>query len=489
MTNSPTMATARMGIIMPREDKALLEQIKNDMIKHQLLRKGDGVVVGLSGGADSVCLLKVLLEFKEDFSLTLTAVHVNHGLRGHESDEDQAFVERLCKDWNVSLKTFRVDLKQMSHDQGSSLEEAGREIRYKLFHQVMEETGAGAIAVAHHREDQAETIMLHILRGTGLDGLCGMNIKQGPVIRPLLNVGRAQILEYLEANGIPFRIDSSNLTDEFTRNRIRNVLFPMIQEMFSVDPSNQLLRLSHIIREDQDFIETVAQEAYLRVLLSEDGKVELSLKELQNFPTAIIKRIIRRAWERINTNRKNLERVHVDQIAALCQDGRTGKRAPLPKGFEARISYDKLIFEKQAIQAQKPYAYPISYEGITEAEQAGGVLHAELISGEEAFGRYGNPDTLRENAFIQLFDYDKLECGITLRNRKDGDRIRPYGSGGEKKLKDYFIDQKVPWDERSRIPLVAKDQRIVWIIGMRTSEDYRARWDTKEVLVLSWEGL
>ncbi len=468
---------------------SLLEQIRKDIIKHSLLQKGEGVVVGLSGGADSVCLLKVLSEFRNELELNIIAVHVHHGLRGREADEDQAFVEALCASWGIALKTFRVDLKRLCHEQGGSLEETGREVRYRLFREVMEETGANTVAVAHHREDQAETLMLHILRGTGLDGLCGMNMKQGYVIRPLLNAGRAQILRYLEANGISFRIDSSNLTGEFTRNRIRNVLFPMIQEMFGVDPTTQLVRLSHIVREDRDYIEEAAEKAYQVVLLSENDHIELSLKDLQSFSASIIKRIIRRAWERINTNRKNLEQVHVDQIMELCRSGHTGKKIRLPKGIEARISYDKLIFSRQEIEAQEPYTYPIPDEGTIRAQQAGGILHAALLPGNEAFLLYGNPDTIKENAFIQLFDYDKLKCGITLRNRNDGDRIRPYGAGGEKKLKDYFIDQKVPWDKRSRIPLVAIDQRIIWIIGMRTSEDFRARPDTQRVWVLSWEGL
>lgn len=468
------------------DNKNLLHQVKNDILKHRLIEKGAGVVVGISGGADSVCLLKVLKELEEELDLRLTAVHVHHGLRGEEADGDQEYVRELCEKWDIVLKIFRVDIKALSLEQKVSLEEAGRVARYSIFNQVFEETGASCIAVAHQKEDQAETIMLHILRGTGLDGLCGMNMKQGSVIRPLLNSSREQILHFLDENKISFRVDSSNLASDYTRNRIRNVLFPMMQDMFRVNAATQLLRLSNLAREDRELLENVSEKAYDSVILNDFDDVEISLKDLKSFPVAIVKRIIRRAWEKINKNRKNLEQVHVDQILNLCQNSFTGKRTLLPQGFEARVSYDKLIFSKQEAIAHESYCYPVAIEGITRAQQARCTIHASLMTPKQAFSRYGLPETIKENDRIQLFDYDKLNGGITLRNRRQGDKIRPYGSGGEKKLKEYFIDQKIPREKRSDTPLITQENRVIWIIGMRTSEDFRADHDTKKVMVLSW---
>ena len=446
------------------------------------------MVAGVSGGADSICLLKVLKEFQNPMNLKIFAVHVHHGLRGKEADEDQNFVEELCEKWDIPLKTFKVDIKGLSREQGISLEEAGREARYRLFNQVLDETGANYIAVAHQQEDQAETIMLHILRGTGLDGLCGMSPKQGRIIRPLLNSSRAQILRFLDENKISYRVDSSNLDSDYTRNRIRNILFPTIQEMFMVNPANQLLRLSEIVQGDKDFLENTAEKAYNSVRLNDTNEVEISIDELKIFHPAIIKRIIRHAWEKINKNKKNLEQIHVDQILDLCMKNHTGKRIMLPQGIEARVAYGKLIISKQQFRLEETYSYKIEIEGVTKALKAGGTLHGNIMAAAVAFTQYGSPEIIKENNLIQLFDYDKLSGGIILRNRKPGDLIRPYGSSGEKKLKEYFIDKKIPREKRDRVPLVVQGDRVVWIIGMRTSQDFRADHDSKKILVLEWRN-
>ena len=470
-------------------DFNLIEEVKKDIQKYGLLHKGAGVIAGISGGADSVCLLKVLKELKDEFRLRLTAVHVNHGLRGEEADKDQAYVEELCGQWEIPLRIFREDIKSLSRQRKISEEEAGREIRYGRFEQVMNETGSSCVAVAHQREDQAETIVLHIFRGTGLDGLCGMSMKQGRVIRPLLNISRDQILRFLSENNISYRTDSSNLTNDYARNRVRNVLFPMMREMFAADPVKQITKLSYLLKNDRDFLNLTAGEAFENILISDSENVEISLKKLNNYHEAIAKRIIRIVWERINKTRKNLEQIHVDEVYQLCRRGTTGKRVILPNGFEARLSYDRLIFSKRKAASRRVYAYPIVMEGITRADEAGGFLSSELLSAEEAFLTYGPPETIRENSHIQLFDYDKLKSGIILRDRKEGDRIRPYGSGGKKKLKEYFIDQKIPREERSGIPLVASGNQIVWVVGRRTSAEFRAQKSTGRVLALSWHKL
>lgn len=467
-------------------DDILLKTVKNDIHRHKLFAKGEGLVLGVSGGADSVCLLSVLKELQREYALRLTAVHVNHGLRGEESDRDQCFVEELCRLWEVTLKVFQADIAELSRKHGTTLEEAGREVRYSFFNQVLEETKANSIAVAHNREDQAETVMLNLLRGTGLDGLCGMRFVQGKVIRPLLNVSRAQIVQYLSDRSISFRTDSSNLSNDYTRNKVRNVLFPAIQDLFGIHPVNPILKLSKLLQEDRDYLDEAAEKAFLSALITDSNDVELSIEKLKTFPPALSKRIIRRGWEKIKGSRKNLEQVHVEQIMNLCNNGHTGKKIQLPEGVAARVSYDRLILSKQREKVQNPFSYKVEREGKTLVQEVKGLLSAEILPGPEAFERYGPPDKIKENSLLQLFDLDRLEGEITVRSRKDGDRIRPHGLGGEKKLKDFFIDQKVPQETRSRIPLLTRDNRVVWIVGMRTSDDFRARNDTRNVWVLSW---
>jgi len=473
---------------MTMDDKSLVEQVKNNILSKSLLEYGDRIIVGISGGADSVCLLKILLELKDEFNLNLIAVHVNHGLRGTEAQHDQSFVEELCKDWGIPLKTYFVNIKVLSKKMGVSEEEAGREARYRIFKKVLKNTGYDYIAVAHNRDDQAETVMLNILRGTGLDGLCGMVMKQGEIIRPLLNISRRQIIEYLESNKLSYCTDSSNKSSEYTRNRVRNELFPEIRRLFGIDPVNQLYRLSILVGEDKDLLEQVTRNSYDAVVLEDEDDVVLSATGLRTLSNAVVKRIIRMAWEKINKSKKNLESVHVDQIITLCQNNRTGKKVKLKNGIEVLLSYDRLIFKKAGKKYVKPYSYSVNMEGFTEVKELNAVLEARILNNNE-ISQLGDFSLVNETSLIQFFDLDKLNDNIVIRSRLDGDRIRPYKSNGEKKLKKFFIDQKVPGEKRDTIPLVALGNKIVWIVGMRTSEDFRARKDSKKILMLSWSKL
>ncbi|MGI6084415.1 MAG: tRNA lysidine(34) synthetase TilS [Acetivibrionales bacterium] len=470
------------------DSKSFVEQIKNNILERNLLSRGDKIIVGVSGGADSVCLLKVLLEIKDEFDLSILAVHVNHGLRGDESFHDQSYVTELCNNWGISVKTFFVDIKALSKKLEISEEEAGREARYKLFGKVLKNTDADYIAVAHHLDDQAETVMHNIIRGTGLDGLCGMSMKQGKIIRPLLNIPRSQIIKYLENNNINFCTDSSNKSFDYTRNRIRNVLFPEINRLFGVDPANQLFKLSTLVSDDRDFLDQETKRAFEAIVLSDSDELVLSATGLRNLSNAIEKRIIRLAWERINSSRKNLESVHVDQIITLCRNNRTGKKVVLKNDIEVLLSYDRLIFKKTGKKDYWPYSYYINMEGFTKVPELQAVLEAKVITGGN-LSYMGDIEQVPENSLVQFFDLDKLDGEAVVRNRLAGDKIRPYKGAGEKKLKDFFIDKKIPGEKREMIPLVARGNRIIWIVGMRTSEDYRARKDTKNVLMLSWSYL
>ncbi|NMA67449.1 MAG: tRNA lysidine(34) synthetase TilS [Clostridiaceae bacterium] len=471
-------------------DDNFIRIIRNDILRNNLFQKGSGIVIGVSGGADSVCLLKVLKDLQAEFDLKLTAVHLNHNLRGKEADEDQAFVQELCSKWNIDLKIFNKDVNELAKEKKISVEEAGRIARYSLFNKVLKDCKAQYIAVAHQKEDQAETIMLNILRGTGLDGLCGMGIKQGNIIRPLLNVSRKQIEEYLEKNNVPFCIDSTNLDSDYTRNRVRNELFPIIQNMFGADPVSQLVKISAVVQNERDFLEAEAMAAYNKVISKDFSKdselINISLEKFNSFPLAIKKRIIRIAWEKINKDRKNLEYIHVEQVLNLCENRTTGKKVELPRGIEVKVSYGCLIFSPKYSQELSSFSYPIQLNGITEAVDAGGILKSEVMSAADAFKIYGSPERIKENDYNQLFDYDKLNGKLILRSRAQGDVIKLSGLGGEKKLKKFFIDQKIQREKRDKIPLVAKDNQIVWIVGMRISEEFKAKKETKNVLVLSW---
>lgn len=471
----------------------LLEKVKNDIGRQNLLEPGAKIIVGVSGGADSVCLLKVLLELKNEFGTELLAVHVNHGLRGEEADRDQDFVVDLCREWSVPVRVYSVNIKKLSEKLGISEEEAGRTARYRIMENVRQKAYFDLIAVAHNRDDQAETVMMNILRGSGIDGICGIPAKRDRIIRPLLNISREEIEKYLNENKISFCTDSSNKGLEYTRNRIRNELFPRIRELFEVDPVNQLVRLSKLALEDREFLEDTAKRLYDDIVVSDTGEVVLSAAGLRSLSDAMLKRIIRIAWERISSSRKNLEAVHVERIADLCRSGHTGQEVCLPKGFTAVISYDRLIFKKRGKKISRPFSYPVIREGRTMVYEVNGALDSKVLSREE-FMEKGYQEKTKENSLVQFFDLDRLGNGAEIRSRREGDRIRPYAGKagekghtvGEKKLKEYFIDKKIPADERDMIPLVALGNRVAWIIGMRTSDEFRAREDTKNIWMLSW---
>ena len=471
------------------QDNALLQQVKKDIRDHGLIRPGSHVVAGLSGGADSVCLLYVLWQLSREYALSITAVHVNHMLRGTESDADEAFAVDLCRRWDIPIRVFRADIAEISRTSGLSEEEAGREVRYGYLSQVLREASADVIAVGHHYEDNAETVMLNILRGCGLEGLAGMDYKSGSIIRPLLGIRRSQIEAYLNQEGIPWRTDSSNASCKYVRNRVRNLLFPAIKEQFGCDPVPVLNRLSVLARRDEAYLAAQARRIFDEISREEGVEVSLDAGVLCRLNKAISSRIVRLAWEKATGSLKGIESVHVDDVLRLCRESGTGKRLSLPKGWTASLSYGRLILRPERDVRKTEWSYPVPVPGTVCVREANGLLEAKILTRDQFVESFGNWLTIKETSNIQVFDYLKFNCGINIRNRRDGDRIRPFKSPGEKKLKKFFIDHKIPAEKRDSIPLVAAGPRILWVIGMRTSDECRPDERTQSYLVLTWHEL
>jgi tRNA(Ile)-lysidine synthase len=466
--------------------KSLLERVKDNIDRYGLIPSGGHVIAGLSGGADSVFLLHALHSLNSILSFKITAVHVNHMLRGRESDEDQGFCEALCAELGVPLRVFSEDIAARAEALRISQEEAGREARYGLFNKVLKEVGADAIAVAHNLEDRAETVMMNILRGCGLEGLSGMDYKNGVIVRPLLDISRGDIEAYLEEKGQSYRIDSSNYTNAYFRNRIRNQLFPFIRDNLGTDPVQSLLRLSHLAGEDQGFLEETARQVFGQyVNMPHPQELFIDRDCLNGMNKAVSSRIIRLSWEKLKGDKRNLESIHVNQILKLSRTGGPHGTISLPGGFTAWVDYKKLhMGVKCEEEAPKDYAYELQIPGITEAHVAGGRMIAELLDEKDI--KTEEIREIKENSSFQLFDYLKLDCGINIRNRRAGDRFFPCGSPGKKKLKEYLIDTKVPLEKRNVMPLVARDQEILWVIGMRTSQKIKPDSRTRQYVKLTW---
>ena len=467
------------------------QNILDTIVSNHLIEQGDAVVVGVSGGPDSICLLHVLHALSGRLGIRLHAVHINHMLRAEEAQADEAFTAELCTELGIPLSVLHVDVAVMAKNLGMSIEEAGREARYHEFEKAAASVGATKIAVAHNKNDQAETVMMHIIRGTGIAGLVGMEYRRGAVIRPLLNIYRKEIEQYCAAAGLSPRTDSSNLKSEFTRNRIRLELLPYINKNFGADIAESLCRLSEHAAQDNHYLEQCALEAYKESMTFKGaGQVSLKLPQLRKLHPAILGRVLKQAVCDAAGSSNGVGSVHYAMLSDLAAKGNTGSRAELPGGIGAAVSYGTLnIFTAEFLQEQQkvsqksvPFEVYLAVPGNTPVQELDAVVktYIEKSIDVDKYGRMGY------NSFVQFFDYDSLKKGINIRNRRNGDIFKPFKSNGTKKLKEYFIDNKVPRELRDKIPLICIDNEIVWVIGYKISDKFKVTENTKSVLIMEY---
>lgn len=481
----------------------MLDKVLETIKRYRLIENGDKIVAGVSGGPDSVCLLHVLHTLSGKMDLTIHAIHINHRLRGSESDADEAFTREICSKLGINLRSLAFDIEEMSRKEGISLEEAGRETRYREFERFADEiatwdrgTGSSSqswdkepvplshvkIAVAHNKNDQAETILMNLFRGTGLTGLTGMEHIRGRIIRPLLSITRKEIEKYCEENSLGYRIDSSNLKGDYTRNRIRLDLIPAIEKSFGTDLTEALHRMSLLLKNDGSYLEAEAGKAFDSCLDGfAAGCVTLKLKELKQLHPALAGRVLRIAVSRIKGDLKGIESKHIEDMAALVDKSRTGSVIQLPRGLRAGISYSVLKVYCQKAPVERDFSYALAVPGITYAEKIKASVEASMESLSPNVDKY---ERIGYNSLEQFFDYDSLKRGINIRNRRVGDIFAPYRSNGSKRLKEYFIDNKIPREKRDEIPLIASNEEVVWIIGHKISDKFKVTENTKRVLRL-----
>lgn len=471
----------------------MLGKIRKTIRKYEMLNPGDHVVAAVSGGPDSVALLQVLIRLAPEYDLTLTAAHLNHGLRGSESDAEEQLVRRLSEEKGIPCAVKRVDLSAIRKGERRkrSLEDIGREERYQFFTELAAEAGATRIALGHHRGDQAETVLMNLIRGSGLEGLKGiLPVRDGCIIRPLIEVGREEILDFLRTERLPFLEDSSNSQDLFLRNRIRHELIPMLQDRYNPQIIHSLNRLAGIARREDDCLQSAVSRILekRRIASSAEGeKMEIDISEIQDLHEALQYRLIKVLLESRISPHFRISFKHIQSVMDLCREGKTDGLLILPGNVVVRREYGKLTFSSsdssithtrsssEEEKRGKGFFYPVQVPGIVRIAELGRVIKTEFVEKrEDLFSG--------ESKNSACFDFDKVEGPLVIRNRREGDRFQPLGMAGTKKLKAYFIDEKIPRRQRDHIPLVADRHSVIWIAGLRLSERVRIEEKTRHIV-------
>ncbi len=467
----------------------MYQKAMDAILKFHMLEKGDTVIAGVSGGADSAALLHFLSTLREKWNLEIKAVHVNHGLRGEDAKGDAEFVADFCASLGIELHVADYDIKREADKRGVSEEEAGRLVRYQEFDAAVKRYGADKIAVAHNRNDQAETVLLNLCRGSAMKGLGGIAPVRDNIIRPLILCGRKEIENYCAENHIAYRTDATNFEETYTRNKIRLRVFPYLEKEINPKAVEHIADSAALVAEENAFLEKIAQEVWLRALREEKKDcICLDTAVLSAEESVIRRRVFGMLAERLKRGRKNFTRKHMESLEALLYK-ETGTMVDLPYGYRAYRQYGRIRTEKKYCCADEFFGYNIPLDETIYLKEAKKYVRISLNEDKKVL--------LPLNRCTKAFDYDKIknDCGneeeevsFQVRNRLAGDRISLKGIAGSKKVKDYFIDEKVPREKRGRIPIVTAGGRILWIAGMRACEEFLAGADTKrKVWIEFWE--
>jgi len=456
----------------------LATAVRRTVQRHDMARPGDGIVVGVSGGVDSMCLLDVLCRTPAGEGFRLVVAHVHHGLRGEEADRECRFVEQQA--FRYGLRFEGVRIPSSGYEGKGNLQARARELRYAFYEEVARKHGARRIATGHHRDDRVETILMQWMRGAG--GLRGISpVRDNRYIRPLMEVGRTDILRYAESCGVPYVEDPSNRSRTYLRNRIRQDLVPWIRREANPSFERVLIRLADILKEDGDCLDALARDA-LDAALAPGGRgrdLVLRRAHLERLHPALRKRVVRFAYERLRGSTWGLSFGRLEEISRSMEPGRdpAPRRFELQGGVRVFLEQDLLLLSESDLWDGPSYSYPLLPGKALFVPEA----DAEFLAREVPLERLA-PETLldRDQAVLAL----RPDAAGTLRVRsaRPGDRFRPRGAGGGKKIQDYFVDSKVPRRMRASIPLLEVGGEIAWVAGMRQDERFRIRGAATECL-------
>jgi tRNA(Ile)-lysidine synthase len=511
----------------------LLEKVSQDIERYCLLSWGETIVVGVSGGPDSLCLLHLLCRLRSRYQLGLHVAHLHHGMRGAEADADAEYVRALAADWGLPYTAQQIDIPALARDHRLAFEEAARRTRYAFLCRVAVEVGARTIAVGHHADDQTETVLMHWLRGSGLAGLRGMlpltylgdyrlfetlepqcpvttlqpGFRDFRLIRPLLQVTRIEIEDYCDHHGLEPRFDRSNLDTTYFRNWVRHRVLPLLAE-HNPNVREVIRRSATVIADDYALLRSLLEDTWSRVVVGEPSPIEPSLAAESEgseaagerivfdlagwraLPTGLQRSTLREAIHRLRRSLRNISFLHVENALLLARDGTTGDQATLPRNLMLVVGYDQFTIADAGASQPLPDwplvrsagdRLPVCVPGTTLLPESDWVLEATVLSRAELPSAWRtNPNPWR--AFL---DAHVVGDSLWLQSRQPGDRFQPLGMGGHAvKLAGFLTNQKVPRSVRDRLPLLVGPGGIAWVCGHRVDERARLTDETRQVLVL-----
>ncbi len=488
----------------------LLKKVQGTIRKYQMLTSNTRLVVAVSGGPDSATLLDLLFRLRPKYDLRLSVAHLNHGLRGREADLEAEWVKKFASKLGIPVISDTFNVSALAKEKRLSLEEAGRRARYDFLEEVANRMGASKIALAHTASDQAETLLMRLMRGSGLDGLSAIPPIRDKIIRPLIEVFRGEIQDYCRENSLQPCFDSSNMETSFLRNRVRLNLIPYLSQEYGDQIERILFQTTNLLRQDSEYLKKETERVFRSVLEEKRSEgLVLNEEKLSCLHPALQRRVLRKAIEKIKGDLKEIAFDHIVSIVELYETKKPGQ-LDLPHGLAIRHRYGNLLIKKGK-EKSLTFVRNLVIPGTTKLTELNLALDTELISASSevspqkdrpkrlgqqfiSSGRWGSLRSLASVKKIKSdqisdfpepeawFDLDKLEKPLYLRTREDGDRFHPLGMKGSKKIKDFFIDVKIPLEQRKRIPLLISKDKLVWIVGYRIDERFRVDEDTRSIL-------
>ncbi len=460
-----------------------IKQIIKTINKYNLLSGGECILIGISGGADSVALFYGLFALSSDWGFKLHLAHLNHMFRGRAADEDAEFVRKLADKHDIPCYIEAYDVPSYIKERKLSPQDAARRIRYRFFEEIAANIGADKIALGHHADDQAETMLMRIIQGAGSEGLSGIPVKREKYIRPLIETGRAQIKAYLGVHKISYRDDASNFSDKYLRNRIRLELLPLLKQKYNPAISSNLIRLAEILQADNECLADHVNTLLPELAGIDKEKISIDLRKFNAESISIRRYLLRTAIEKIKGDLRHINFKHIQELVELALGNLGHKQLNLPKHIYAYKDYNSLTISRSPVvkQGRLSYNYLLNIPGITLIPAIGLQIRAEIAQRCQ-LGAY-------PAGYQAVINYDKINMPLYVRNKKTGDRFFPLGASGSKKLKDFFIDQKIPAKKRADIPLIVCGDEIIWVAGVRICEQYKITPDTDKALWLSLEAV